>query len=79
MITSLLIYILNMFIREIFEKGILVYQKKITLSDSTYMKNLVDLVAINVETPSMDIGYSIKKEFTKFHPYKSLNSIILDC
>ena len=39
------------------------YPKRITLSDSTHMMSMVDLVAISVETLKIDSGCSLEKEF----------------
>ena len=41
------------------------YLERITLFDPTYMMSMIDLVAIGVERPRIDSGYSLKKEFTK--------------
>ena len=41
------------------------YLKRIALSNSTHMMNMVDLVANGVETPRIDSGCSLEKEFTK--------------
>ena len=35
------------------------------LSDLTHMKSMVDPLAINVETPRIDNGYSLEEEFPK--------------
>ena len=39
------------------------YPKRIVLSDLTHMMSMVDPVAIGVETPRIDRGYSLEKEF----------------
>ena len=39
--------------------------ERISLSDLTQMMSITDLVAIGVETPRIDSGCSLKKEFTK--------------
>ena len=41
------------------------YPKIITLSDLNHMMSMVDHVAIGVETPRIDSGCSLEKEFTK--------------
>ena len=41
------------------------YLERITLSDMTHMMSMDDPVAIGVETPRMDGGYSLEKEFTE--------------
>ena len=41
------------------------YSKRITLSDLTHMMSMTNLVAIGVETPRIDTGWSLKKKFTK--------------
>ena len=41
------------------------YLERITLSNMTHMMSMADLVAIDVETPRMDSGYSLEKEFTE--------------
>ena len=41
------------------------YPKRITLSDLTHMMSMADPVAIGVETPMIDNGYSLEKEFTE--------------
>ena len=44
------------------------YPERITLSGLTYMMSMVDLVAINVETLTIDCRCSFMKELTKlFH------------
>ena len=43
------------------------YSKTITLYDSTHMMSITDLVAINIETPRIDNGCSLKKEFTELN------------
>ena len=40
-------------------------RKKIALLDLTHMMIMTDLVAISVETPKIDSGCSLEKEFTK--------------
>ena len=42
------------------------YSERITLFDLTHMMSMVDLVAIGVETPRIDCGCSLEKEFTEF-------------
>ena len=42
------------------------YAERIVLSNMTHMMSIVDLVAINVETPRIDSGCSLKKEFSEF-------------
>ena len=41
------------------------YLERITLSDLTHMMSMADLVAIGVETPRIDSGCSLEKEFTE--------------
>ena len=41
------------------------YLERITLSDLTHMMSMADPVAIGVETPRIDSGCSLKKEFTE--------------
>ena len=41
------------------------YPERIILSDLTQMMSMADLVAIGVETPRIDSGCSLEKEFTK--------------
>ena len=41
------------------------YPKRIALSNLTHMMSMVDHVAIDVETPSIDSGCSLEKEFTE--------------
>ena len=41
------------------------YLEIIVLSDPTHMMGMADLVAINVETPRIDSGCSMEKEFNK--------------
>ena len=40
------------------------YPESITLSDLTHMMSMADPVAIDVETPKIDSGCSLEKEFT---------------
>ena len=42
---------------------ILNYSETITLSDPTHMMSITKVVAIGVETPKMDSGCSLEKEF----------------
>ena len=42
------------------------YLERIALSDHTHVMSMADLVAIGVETPRIDSGYSLEKAFTKF-------------
>ena len=39
------------------------YLERITLSDPTYMMNMVDHIVINVETLKIDNRYSLEKQF----------------
>ena len=39
------------------------YPERRVLFDSTHMTSMTDLVAISVETRSIDIGCSLEKEF----------------
>ena len=48
-----------------YSRGTINYPKRIALSDPTHMMSMVDLVAIGVETLKIDIGCSLKKEFTE--------------
>ena len=41
------------------------YPKSIALSDLTHMMSMADHVTIGVETPRIDSGCSLEKEFTK--------------
>ena len=41
------------------------YPERITLSNPTHMMNMVDLIAIGVETLRIDSGCSLEKEFTE--------------
>ena len=41
------------------------YLERITLSDLTHVMSMTDHVAIGVETPRLDSGCSLDKEFTK--------------
>ena len=41
------------------------YPKRITLFDPPHMMSISNLVAIGVETPRIDSGCSLEKEFTK--------------
>ena len=41
------------------------YPERIALSDLTHMMSMVDPVAIGVETPRIDSGCSLEKEFTE--------------
>ena len=41
------------------------YLERITLSDLTHMMSMADHVAIGVETPRIDSGSSLEKEFTE--------------
>ena len=42
------------------------YLESIAVSDPIHMMSMVDLVAINVETPMIDSGCSFDKEFNEF-------------
>ena len=55
------------------------YPERISLSDLTHMMSMVDLVAIGVETPKIDSGCSLEKEFTEIYPYESRNGIMPNC
>ena len=46
-------------------RGTLHYLEIITLYDPTHMINMVDHIAIGVETLKIDSGWSLKKEFTE--------------
>ena len=41
------------------------YPERIALSDLTHMMSMDDPVAIGVETPMIDSGCSLEKEFTE--------------
>ena len=41
------------------------YQVRVVLSNLTYMMSMAHLVAIGVETPSIDDGYYLKQEFNE--------------
>ena len=41
------------------------YPERTTLSDLTHMMSMVDPVAIGVQTPMIDNGCSLEKEFTE--------------
>ena len=41
------------------------YPERIALSSLTHMMSMVDPVAIGVETPRIDSGCSLEKEFTE--------------
>ena len=41
------------------------YPERVALSDPTDIMNMVELLAIVVETPKIDIGCSLEKEFIK--------------
>ena len=41
------------------------YLERITLSNFTRMMNMIDLIAISVETPNIDCRCPLKKEFTE--------------
>ena len=41
------------------------YPERITLSNPTHMMSMIDLVAIGVETPRIDSGCFLEKEFTE--------------
>ena len=41
------------------------YSERIALSDLTHMMSMADHVAIDVETPRIDSGCSLEKEFTE--------------
>ena len=44
---------------------ILNYLKRITLYDPTHVMRMADPIAIDVETPMIDSGCSLEKEFTE--------------
>ena len=39
------------------------YSERIALFNLTHMMSMTDLVAVGVETPRIDRGYSLEKEF----------------
>ena len=41
------------------------YPERITLSNLTHMMTMTDLIAIGVETLTIDSGCSLEKEFTE--------------
>ena len=41
------------------------YPKRITLSNLSHMMSIADPIAIGVETPRIDSGCSLEKEFTE--------------
>ena len=41
------------------------YSQRIALFDRTHVMSIADLVAIGVETPRIDSGCSLEKEFTE--------------
>ena len=41
------------------------YPNRITLSDPTHMMSMADPVTIGVETPRIESGCSLEKEFTE--------------
>ena len=41
------------------------YLERITLSNPTHMMSMADPIAIGVETPRIDSGCSLEKEFTE--------------
>ena len=41
------------------------YPERITLSDLTHIMSMTDLVPIGVETPRIDRGCHLEKEFTE--------------
>ena len=41
------------------------YLKRIAVFDLTHRMRMADLVAIGVETPRIDNGFSLEKEFTE--------------
>ena len=57
-------YVLNIPISGIYKKDIK-WSKKLTLSYSTHMISMVNPMAIIVETPRIDSGCSLEKEFTE--------------
>ena len=48
------------------------YPERIALSDLTHKITMVDLVTIDVETPRIDSGSSLEKEFTELMPMNLL-------
>ena len=53
------------------------YPKRITIFDLIHMMSVVDTMAIEVETPRVDIGYSLKKYFTELI-YTNPQMVLLD-
>ena len=64
MVSSLETYALNIPIRGIFKKDIEL-SKRIALSDLTHVMSMTGFMAIGVETPMIDSGCSLEKEFTE--------------
>ena len=54
-----------MFIFVGYSRRISNYPKRIALSDLTHMGSMADLVAIGVETPTIDSECSLEKKFTE--------------
>ena len=52
------------------------YPKIIALFDPTHMMSMVDLIAISEETPIIDSGCSLEKDFTKLIRMNPLMVII---
>ena len=48
-----------------YSRSISNYQKRIALSDLTHVMSMADPMAIGVETPRIDRGCSLEKEFTE--------------
>ena len=62
-----------------YSRRILNYIKIITLFDPTHMINMVDHVAISVETLRIDNGCSLDKGFTELIHMNLFMVIILKC
>ena len=44
----------------------LIYLERIAISHSTHIMSMADLVTIGVETPKIDSGCSLEKDFFEF-------------
>ena len=75
----ILLCILFIFLKLIFFLVILCIKlpRKMTLFDYTNMMSMVDLVAINMETPKIDSGCNLNKKLHWIDLYESLNDILL--
>ena len=62
--TSVFEHMFKIFLFVRYSRRTLNYLKRITLSDPTHVMSMVGPVAISVETPRIDSGYFLEKEFT---------------